>query len=389
MDPPPIPVSNGGTTSNQRRPACELASLPAELLLFIAGFVASAQDLSALSRASRRLYRDLLRHRYRLGVQAHGPSLVTWAIRRRRMGTVRDALDAAAAIAAGRGGGAAAATRCPQCANAPSPLELAAQYNFEDVVALLLGAATAATRDDDRGGGDGGGDEGGGGGEEEAGAGEQEEGEGAEVININVNARSPKGQAALCWAAAHRNAALARMLLRVHGIDLETRDPYGRTPLANAAGHGDMTLVEMLLAHGADANSPLRPVVERGSGGGDSDVDGTTATTTIVVDAAIQAVVSRLLQDRGGCVDDDNDAGRRLLLGLAKDSDVDAGSSGGGNGNESCSVPLLLAVGSGHADVARTLVAHGAHLHLEATAEEGRGGHAGKMEECRCGETYA
>ncbi|KAL3961456.1 hypothetical protein ACCO45_002979 [Purpureocillium lilacinum] len=319
---PAIPVS-------VRHAPRELASLPAELLLLIAGFVPSGQDLSALSRTNRRLYGSLLRYRYRQGVRAHGTSLVTWAIRRRRTGTVRDAVAA----------GGVAATTCPHPACAvPSPLELAAQYNFEELVALLLGARDGG----DAGDGDGGG--------------------------INVNARSAKGQAALCWAAAHRNAELARMLLRVQGIDLETRDPYGRTPLAIAAGHGDAALVEVLLAHGADANSPLLPAPACGGGDGGDD-----ASAGVVVDAAIEAVVSRLLKDRGAV-----DAAARLMRENAP-----------GRYYDSCSVPLLLAVGSGHGAIARVLVAHGAHLHLGMEMEMGGGGGRRGGDGCRCSEMYA
>ncbi|KAK4087625.1 hypothetical protein Purlil1_7956 [Purpureocillium lilacinum] len=337
---PAIPVS-------VRHAPRELASLPAELLLLIAGFVPSGQDLSALSRTNRRLYGSLLRYRYRQGVRTHGTSLVTWAIRRRRTGTVRDAVAA----------GGVAATTCPHPACAvPSPLELAAQYNFEELVALLLGARDGG----DAGDGDGDGGRGG------RGQGEGEsEGDGG---GINVNARSAKGQAALCWAAAHRNAELARMLLRVQGIDLETRDPYGRTPLAIAAGHGDAALVEVLLAHGADANSPLLPAPAGDGGDGGDD-----ASAGVVVDAAIEAVVSRLLKDRGAV-----DAAARLMRENAP-----------GRYYDSCSVPLLLAVGSGHGAIARVLVAHGAHLHLGMEMEMGGGGGRRGDDGCRCSDMYA
>ena len=192
--------------ANQMANSSLITVLPLELILTIASYLESGKDLSALSRASKTLYFALLEYRYRKDV-AHRPfSVLIWAIRQRNHKVTRHAIDAGAK-----------ATCSQSCCVVTSPLELAAQCNYDDMVALLLGAQ-----------------------------------------GINVNARSTRGLTALCWAVANHNRNLVRLLLDAEGVDIEARDSCGRTPLAIALDNGDAALIQELLDHGANVNLCVR-----------------------------------------------------------------------------------------------------------------------------------
>jgi ankyrin repeat protein len=183
-----------------------LLYLPNELILDIAATIETDRDLLALAKANHRLFFVLHKHRYTRNVEKYGNATLCWAITRRLHETIRGTLAAGAALQNG------------PCAS--SPLELAAQCNFEDLAEILVGLPG---------------------------------------VNINVNTHVGGGRPALCWAAAHRNEAFLRALLDIEETDVNVTDVYDMTPLAISMAARHTAAVRLLREHGACMPGELYP----------------------------------------------------------------------------------------------------------------------------------
>jgi ankyrin repeat protein len=175
-----------------------LLYLPNELILDIAAIMETDRDLLALAKVNQRLFFVLQKYRYTRNVESNGNATLYWAITRRLHETIRGTLAAGAALQNGP--------------HACSPLELAAQCNFEDLAEILVGLPG---------------------------------------VNAKVNTHAGGGRPALCWAAAHRNEAFIRALLDVEETDVNVTDVYDMTPMAISMAARHTAAVRMLQEHGA------------------------------------------------------------------------------------------------------------------------------------------
>lgn len=117
----------------------------------------------------------------------------------------------------------------------------------------------------------------------------------------NVNARGRTGAPPLFFAIAGHHTALVRWLLEI-GQDVDGTSDFGTTPLMEAVDADDLDCVDVLLAAGAD--------VER-------DANGTA------FNRARSPLVALRLLDAGADPRDLSFEGRRALVGLPPDQDVD------------------------------------------------------------------
>lgn len=74
--------------------------------------------------------------------------------------------------------------------------------------------------------------------------------------HANVNAAQPDGMTALHWASYLDDFEIARLLVDARA-DAKATNYYGVTPLSLACQNGNREIVDLLLAHGADPNSSL------------------------------------------------------------------------------------------------------------------------------------
>ena len=72
----------------------------------------------------------------------------------------------------------------------------------------------------------------------------------------DVNAAQADGMTALHWAAYHDDSEAVKLLL-ANGADVKAANRYGVTPLSIACTNGSATIVEMLLEAGADPKTTL------------------------------------------------------------------------------------------------------------------------------------
>jgi ankyrin repeat protein len=160
--------------------------------------------------------------------------------------------------------------------------------------------------------------------------------------HADVNVAQADGATALHWAAYHRDADLARLLLKA-GAKPGAANREGSTPLWLAASQGDAEMVKALLDGGADANEPLplgrRPLMLAARAG------------------SVEAV--RALLDHGA---DPN----------AKESDRGTNA-------------LMQAADQGHADVIKVLIEHGADVAAASAPvfRDGRTAALGKSDDPR------
>ena len=215
----------------------------------------------------------------------------------------------------------------------------------------------------------------------------------------DVNSRYGDGTTALHWAA-HRDALDLVVVLLEAGADASASDDHGVTPLTLACLNGNLSIVDTLLAAGADANAtrsngetPLMtaarvgslPTVRRLLAAG---ADPNTTEATLGQNALMFAVanhhtaVARTLLEIGASASARSKDRFTPLLFAAQQGNLEAAalllSAGaavneaapdgiGGNTNaRSRFVPdteaaaLLVAIDSGHADLARFLLEQGA-----------------------------
>ena len=140
---------------------------------------------------------------------------------------------------------------------------------------------------------------------------------------VDVNTRQPDGATALHWAANLDDVPAAEQLLRA-GADADAANDYDVTPLMLAAENGSAKMVAALLKGGAQPNKALP-----------------SGETVLMIAART-----------GGAAAVDALAGRG--------ADVNAAEKAKGQ------TPLMWAVSEQHLDVARTLIARGAHVNAAA-----------------------
>ena len=207
------------------------------------------------------------------------------------------------------------------------------------------------------------------------------------------------GTTALHWAAHRDSHAMATDLLAA-GADVDAADDHGVTPLALASLNGSLSIVDTLLAAGADANAargngetPLMTAARVGSldvvrillaAGADPNATEATLGQTALMLAVAEnhTPVARLLLETGAAVSarstnrftpllfaaqQGNLAAADLLLSAGADADESAPDGIGGNTNARSRFvagtdadALLVAIDSGHSELARFLLARGA-----------------------------
>ncbi len=207
------------------------------------------------------------------------------------------------------------------------------------------------------------------------------------------------GTTALHWAAHRDSHAMATDLLAA-GANVDAADDHGVTPLALASLNGSLSIVGTLLAAGADANAargngetPLMTAARVGSldvvrsllaAGADPDATETTLGQTALMLAVAEnhTPVARLLLETGAVVSarsknrftpllfaaqQGNLEAADLLLSAGADVDESAPDGIGGNTNARSrfvagtdAAALLVAIDSGHSELARFLLARGA-----------------------------
>ena len=207
------------------------------------------------------------------------------------------------------------------------------------------------------------------------------------------------GTTALHWAA-HRDAPALVADLLAAGADIDAADDHGITPLALACLNGSRRVVDTLLAAGADPNAarsngetPLMTAARVGSLGAarsllaaGADPDAAEAalgqTALMLAVAENHTPVARLLLETGADVSarstnrftpllfaaqQGNLEAADLLLSAGADVNESAPDGIGGNTNarsrfvpDTDAAALLVAIDSGHSDLARFLLARGA-----------------------------
>ena len=151
-----------------------------------------------------------------------------------------------------------------------------------------------------------------------------------------VNATEPRlGQTALMWAVAGGHADVVRVLIEA-GADVRVASTTGFTPLMFAARYGDVEMARMLVAAGASVN--------------EADADSNTALSV----ATGSVARSSTGHERVGT----------FLLEHGADHSLSAKPYG----------PLHEAAGTGKAELAQALLAHGADPNARATGRGSAGG---------------
>lgn len=74
--------------------------------------------------------------------------------------------------------------------------------------------------------------------------------------SVDVNAPQPDGSTALLWAAHHDDVDMADQLIRA-GARVSARNRFGLEPVFEAARNGSVAMIERLLNAGADANATM------------------------------------------------------------------------------------------------------------------------------------
>ena len=206
------------------------------------------------------------------------------------------------------------------------------------------------------------------------------------------------GTTALHWAA-HRDVPAIVADLLAAGADPDAADDHGVTPLALASLNGSRPIVDALLAAGADPNAPrgngetpLMTAARVGSldvarsllvAGADPDAAEATLGQTALMLAVAEnhTPVARLLLETGAAVSarsknrftpllfaaqQGNLEAADLLLSAGADVDESAPDGIGGNTNarsrfvpDTDAAALLVAIDSGHSELARFLLARG------------------------------
>lgn len=216
---------------------------------------------------------------------------------------------------------------------------------------------------------------------------------------VDVDSRYGDGTTALHWAAHRDAAALVQRLLDA-GADADAADDHGVTPLSLACVNGSTAVVDALLQAGADPNAARTngetalmtaarvgtlDVVRRLIAAG-ADPDATEATlgqtALMLAVAENHTPVARLLLEVGAsattrsdnqftpllfAVQQGNLDAVRILLAAGADVDESAPDGIGGNTNastrfvaETDAAALLVAIDSGHAEMALFLLDQGA-----------------------------
>ena len=216
---------------------------------------------------------------------------------------------------------------------------------------------------------------------------------------VDVNTRYGDGTTALHWAA-HRDDPELVTVLTAAGADANAADDHGVTPLSLACLNATAGVVDRLLAAGADANAarrngetPLMTAARVGSvdvvrllvaAGADPDATEATLGQTALMLAVAEnhTPVARLLLEVGAAVSarstnrftpllfaaqQGNIDAARLLLSAGADVNESAPEGIGGNTNartrfvaDTDAAVLLVAIDSGHADMALFLLEQGA-----------------------------
>ena len=217
---------------------------------------------------------------------------------------------------------------------------------------------------------------------------------------VDVDTRYGDGTTALHWAAHREDGALVTLLLGV-GADVNAADDHGVTPLWLACLNGNATLVEQLLAAGADTNlarangeTPLMTAARVGSvdavrlllaAAADPNATEATLEQTALMLAVVEnhTPVAQVLLKVGASVSarstnqftallfaaqQGNIDAARLLLSAGADVNESAPEGIGGNTNargrfvaDTAAAALLVAIDSGHADMALFLLEQGAN----------------------------
>ena len=219
------------------------------------------------------------------------------------------------------------------------------------------------------------------------------------VDGVDVTTRYGDGTTALHWAA-HRDAPALVSFLLDAGADANAADDHGVTPLSLACLNGSAAVVDRLLAAGADANAarsngetPLMTAARVGNvdvvrrlvaAGADPNATEATLGQTALMLAVAEnhTPVARVLLEIGATVSarstnrftallfaaqQGNIDAARLLLSAGADINESAPEGIGGNTNartrfiaDTDAAALLVAIDSGHADMALFLLERGA-----------------------------
>ena len=216
---------------------------------------------------------------------------------------------------------------------------------------------------------------------------------------VDVNTRYGDGTTALHWAA-HRDSQELVTLLTAAGADVNAADDHSVTPLSLACLNGSATVVETLLAAGADANAarsngetPLMTAARVGNvdvvrlllatGADPNATEATLGQTALMLAVAqnhtpvarrllaVSASVSARSTNRFTALlfaaQQGNRDAARLLLSAGADVNESAPDGIGGDTNartrfiaDTDAAVLLVAIASGHADMALFLLERGA-----------------------------
>ena len=209
---------------------------------------------------------------------------------------------------------------------------------------------------------------------------------------IDVNASQPDGMTPLHWATYHGKVDVMERLLAA-GAKADPSNDYGVTPLTIACEAGHPKAVETLLRAGADANAELaggqtmlmtaartgngdvvRLLVKYGARVNDKERKGQTALMWAAVEGHVPAIDALL--DAGALVDVTSSFGFTAMMLAAREGRIAAAKrlleagvdvnavmmpkKPGGRSPRSRTSALMLAVESGHFELATMLVQHGA-----------------------------
>ena len=215
----------------------------------------------------------------------------------------------------------------------------------------------------------------------------------------DVNRRYGDGTTALHWAAHRDDEELVTVLIDA-GADVNAADDHGVTPLSLACLNGSVAIVHTLLDAGADANAarssgetPLMTAARVGTvdvvrrllaaGADPNTIEVTLGQTALMLAVAENHTpVASVLLEAGASVSvrstnrftpllfaaqQGNLEAARLLLSAGADVNESAPDGIGGNTNartrfvaDTDAAALLVAIDSGHADMALFLLEHGA-----------------------------
>ncbi|MAM71563.1 MAG: hypothetical protein CMP91_10515 [Gammaproteobacteria bacterium] len=152
----------------------------------------------------------------------------------------------------------------------------------------------------------------------------------AAISNEDLNAAQPDGMTALFWATYYDEADVVRLLLNA-GANPNIENRYGMTPLIQAAMNGNSAMITMLLEAGADAHA--------------TTPEGDNALLNAAKTGAVQGVQAL----------------------------IEAGADVNSRDSYLYQTPLMWAVASNQADVARILIDHGADLNAQSAVLDFRG----------------